>query len=175
MKKIKYFWILIFPFLLSCHYIFPTTSKKPVKEKPLLAGTWKLMKYWGTDQAGKVYYPMGDSVIGQMQLDTSGRFTIQMMDAGRRALSYSDPYYAPDNQIRIAFLGYLGYYGTYSLDSSKKSMIFQVKGSSIPNWIGKEQVRGLRLKGDSLSLSQNATRINGINMQQYSFWIRQPE
>ena len=175
MKKVKYFWIFIFPFVLGCHYIFPTTSKKPVKEKPTLAGTWKLMNYWGTDQAGKVYYPMGDSVIGQMQLDTSGRFTIQIMDAGRSMLSYSDPYYAPDNQIRIAFLGYTGYYGTYSVDNSKRLLILQVKGASLPNWIGTQQIRGLRWKGDSLSLSQKATRINGITMQQFSFWIREPD
>ena len=180
MKKIRFYWIIIFPLMISCHYIFPTTSKKPVKEKPVkekpaLAGTWKLMNYWGTDQAGKVYYPMGDSVIGQMQMDTSGRFSVQFMDAGRPLLSYGDPYYAPDNQIRIAFLGYTGYYGTYSVDTTRNLLVLHIIGASLPNWIGKKQVRGIRLKGDSLSLSEEATRINGIKMQQFSFWVREPE
>ena len=73
MKKKKFYWIVIFPLLISCHYLFPTSSKEPVPKEPAIDGTWKLISYQGTDPSGRIYYPLGDSVIGQMQLDTSGR------------------------------------------------------------------------------------------------------
>jgi hypothetical protein len=175
MKKMKFCWIIIFPLLISCHYLFPTSSKEIAPKESTLAGTWKLINFEGTDPAGRIHHPLGDRVIGQMQLDTSGRFTIQLMDAGRPSLTYNDPYYAPDNQIRMAFLGYTGYYGTYLVDKNKRLLILQVEGASLPNWIGKEQIRGFHLNGDSLYLSRSTTRVNGINMRQVSFWLREQD
>ncbi len=174
MKIRKLYWIAIFPLMISCHYLFPSFSDEPSpKIQETIAGTWKLTTFRGTDPSGRVYYPLGDSVIGQLSLDTAGRYSIQYMDAGRSSLSYNDPYYSPDNEIRMAFLGYTGHYGTYLVDKEKQLMVFQVEGASLPNWIGKEQIRHYNLKGDSLVLVRATTRINGINMQLSSVWLRE--
>jgi hypothetical protein len=56
---------------------------------PDLVGTWRLISYAELDDAGETH-PWGESVVGRITYEPSGRMAVQMARSDRPRLSASD-------------------------------------------------------------------------------------
>jgi len=112
-----------------------------------LAGEWTLVKY---------------EVFGE-----NGEMSAHLMRSGR-------PKETPATETArvAAYQGYLGYFGPYTVDAAKKIVVHHVAGSSLPNWLGSEQVRhyGFSADGRQLTLSLKT----GDRITQTLTWERSP-
>jgi hypothetical protein len=69
-----------------------------------------------------------------------------------------------------AFQGYLGYFGAYTVDAQKRTVVHHVAGSSLPNWIGSEQVRHYGFSSDGRQLTLSL--MSGERITQTLTWER---
>ena len=117
-----------------------------------LAGEWTLVKYEIFGENGQTRpgnYDIGRINYGEREMSA------HLMRSGRP----KDPA-ATDAARAAAFQGYLGYFGPYTIDAAKKIVVHHVAGSSLPNWLGTEQVRhyGFSADGKQLTLSLKSRR-----------------
>jgi hypothetical protein len=112
-----------------------------------LAGEWTLVKYEVFSENGATR--PGNYDIGRINYGPS-EMSAHLMRSGRPAEAA-----ATEAARAVAFQGYLGYFGPYTIDAQKKTVVHHVVGSSLPNWIGSEQVRhyGFLNDGRELTLS----------------------
>jgi hypothetical protein len=126
--------------------------------RELFAGAWRLVtaEY---RHGGKVLgYPFGPNPVGLLMYDAAGSMSVQIMQPNRAALADADARRKAEDESRAAFDGYLGYYGTYEILPHEQTVIHRLTGSSLPHWVGTEQVRGYEFSGRRLTLSAQATR-----------------
>jgi hypothetical protein len=55
-------------------------------------------------------------------------------------------------ESKSAFDSYLSYFGRYWYDPERQAVVHKVEASLIPNWVGQEQVRYVRLEGRKLCI-----------------------
>ena len=112
-----------------------------------LAGEWTLVKYEVFPETGPTRsgnYDIGRISYGEREMSA------HLMRSGRAKDTATT-----DTARAVAFQGYLGYFGPYTVDAAKKIVVHHVAGSSLPNWLGSEQVRhyGFSADGKQLTLS----------------------
>ena len=98
-----------------------------------LAGEWTLVQYEIFAENGQTRpgnYDIGRINYGEHEMSA------HLMRSGRPK---DNP--ATEAARAAAFQGYLGYFGPYTIDADKKIVVHHVAGSSLPNWLGSEQVR----------------------------------
>ena len=129
-----------------------------------LAGEWTLVKY---------------EIFGENGQTRPGNYDIGRINYGEREMSAhlmrsGRPKESPTTEAAraAAYQGYLGYFGPYTIDAGKKIVVHHVAGSSLPNWLGSEQVRhyGFSADGRQLTLSLK----NGDRITQTLTWERTP-
>jgi hypothetical protein len=110
-----------------------------------LAGEWTLVKY---------------EIFGENGQTRPGNYDIGRINYGDREMSAhlmrsGRPKETPATEAAraAAFQGYLGYFGPYTVDADKKIVVHHVAGSSLPNWIGTEQVRHYAFSSDGKQLT----------------------
>jgi hypothetical protein len=54
----------------------------------------------------------------------------------------------------------IGYYGTFDLDETSRKLIFHVKGSWLPNWIG-DQIRYYKFEGNRITITTAPVLFDG--------------
>src|SRR5262249_38579964 len=81
---------------------------------PDLVGTWKLISYAELDDTGTTH-PWGESVVGRITYEPSGRMAVQMARSNRPRLSNSDLTSLRPDEYREAFLSYFSYFGRYTV------------------------------------------------------------
>ena len=112
-----------------------------------LAGEWTLVKYEVFPENGPTRqgnYDIGRINYGEREMSA------HLMRSGRPKDAVTT-----ETARAAAFQGYLGYFGPYTIDAAKKIVVHHVAGSSLPNWLGSEQVRhyGFSADGKQLTLS----------------------
>jgi hypothetical protein len=112
-----------------------------------LTGEWTLVKYEVFPESGASRpgnYDIGRLNYGEHEMSA------HLMRSGRPKETA-----ATEAARAAAFQGYLGYFGPYTIDVQKQIVVHHVVGSSLPNWIGSEQVRhyGFSSDGRQLTLS----------------------
>ena len=98
-----------------------------------LAGEWALVKYEIFGENGQTRpgnYDVGRINYGEHEMSA------HLMRSGRPKESP-----ATEAARAVAYQGYLGYFGPYTIDAGKQVVVHHVAGSSLPNWVGSEQVR----------------------------------
>ena len=117
-----------------------------------LAGEWTLVKY---------------EIFGENGQTRPGNYDIGRINYGEREMSAhlmrsGRPKESPATEAAraAAYQGYLGYFGPYTIDAEKQIVVHHVAGSSLPNWLGSEQVRHYAFSADGkqLTLSLKSTR-----------------
>jgi hypothetical protein len=115
--------------------------------KKQLAGEWTLVKY---------------EIFGENGQTRPGTYDIGRLNYGEREMSahltpLGRPRESPTTEAAraAAYQGYLGYFGPYTIDAEKQIVVHHVVGSSLPNWLGTDQVRhyGFSADGKQLTLS----------------------
>jgi hypothetical protein len=111
-----------------------------------LAGEWTLVKYEVFGENGQTR--PGNYDIGRINYGEN-EMSAHLMRSGRPKEAA-----ASETARAAAFQGYLGYFGPYTVDAAKQIVIHHVAGSSLPNWLGSEQVRHYGFTADGqLTLS----------------------
>ena len=110
-----------------------------------LVGTWKFVIAEITTADGKKTLPFGDKPKGMIIFTADGHFSQVHVAAtcrrsrGRAVLAGT----AEDNKAIVH--GSLAMFGTYTVDETKKSLTFNIEGSTYPNLAGRAQTRTIDL------------------------------
>ena len=103
----------------------------------------------------------GENARGMLVLDghgnysiIAGRTTLQKVAAGSRTKGTPE-----ENKAIID--GSIAHFGTYTVDDGGKSITFNVKMSTFPNWDGTSQKRALKVAGDTLTYTVTAPSAGG--------------
>jgi hypothetical protein len=102
------------------------------------------------DGAGDTTYTLGRGPIGFFIYDPAGNLSIQAMRAAPSGAFRSDS--IPLAGMAELRSSYFGYFGTYTV-TSDSTVIHHVTGGTIPSYIGTDQRRNYRFRGDTLSIS----------------------
>lgn len=120
-----------------------------------LVGAWELVDFSVTfDDGREPVAPFGDDAGGQLIYSASGRMSAVLCAGQRPALSVDAlerAAKAPLQEKGAAFDSYLSYAGTYAVRDG--SVVHTVELALVPNIVGREQVRQIRLEDDDLWLS----------------------
>jgi Lipocalin-like domain len=123
----------------------PFAAADEAEVRRQLAGEWTLVKYEVFPENGATRpgnYDIGRINYGEHEMSA------HLMRSGR-------PHDAAATEAAraAAFQGYLGYFGPYTIDVQNKTVVHHVVGSSLPNWIGSEQVRFYNFSADGRQLT----------------------
>jgi hypothetical protein len=114
-----------------------------------LIGTWRVVEFCNIDTPGDTTYPLGRHPIGFFVYDPAGNLLIQAMRTPPSGAFLQDS--APLAGMVELRNSYFGYFGTYTI-TSDTTVIHRVAGGTIPDYIGTDQRRHYRIRGDTLSI-----------------------
>jgi len=134
-----------------------------------IQGTWTLVSIF-VEKDGEKIDVFGAIPKGSMILTPNGRFSVIMMNG-------SLPKFAANNRIKgtteenqAVVQGSLAWFGSYKIVSAKEYMvIFNIEGSTYPNWTGEEQKLVMTVTGDEMKVVNPAAAIGGKG---YPTWKR---
>jgi len=122
-------------------------AQQPVSR---LVGTWRLVEFCNVDRPGDTTYSLGRRPIGFFIYDAAGNLSIQAMRAAPSGAFTKDSVaLAGMAELRTS---YFGYFGSYTI-TSDSTVVHHVQGGTIPAYIGTDQRRNFRFRGDTLSIS----------------------
>jgi hypothetical protein len=115
-----------------------------------LVGTWKLMSAEITTDKGEVRDSWGPHPVGFLTYTADGRMSAILTLGDRKPLSVSDFISAPANERAEAFATMNAYAGRYTFTGEK--VTHHVEAASMPNDVGSDLERLVKLDGDRLVL-----------------------
>jgi hypothetical protein len=115
-----------------------------------LVGTWQLESWTARDEQGTSEHPFGPSPTGLLVITADGWMSVLLTASDRPNFpTSSNPFGEPPEQS-AAFVTCISYAGRYRSDGDR--LMTTVYVSSIPNWVGTEQIREVELADDTLVL-----------------------
>lgn len=114
-----------------------------------LVGSWRLQRYVDTPDHGAPVYAFGEAPVGMFVFTSGGDVSISIMrspPAPEKASADPDP--------DACIPGwYCSYFGTYTYGPAAGRWITHVLGGNIPNYIGTDQPRSFKIRGDTLIIT----------------------
>ncbi|TAL47178.1 MAG: hypothetical protein EPN92_05170 [Chitinophagaceae bacterium] len=133
---------------LSCSRHTSVSSMLP-NHKPSIVGTWRLYEDIVTDSLGNKIYLFGEHPIGYFIYEPSGHLSIHIMRIPAPSpLNFST---ASIEQLRERLEAGLSYFGHYTIKDDS-TVIHHVEGGTVASYIGTDQLRRYRIKGDTLQI-----------------------
>ena len=117
-----------------------------------LIGTWRLTGAELRSTSGKSMYPYGATPRGMLMFDRDGHMTAVMMQPDRPAFASADPTTGTPDEINAAFQGFDACCGTYSVDEDHSTFTYHIEACLLPNWVGMDVSRLVRLEPPRLHL-----------------------
>lgn len=114
-----------------------------------LVGTWRVVQFCDQDSAGTTTEPLGPHPAGYFVYTSTGQLSIQMMRTPPAGPIAGGPVHLESLGALRPF--YLGYFGTYTI-LSDSTVVHHVEGGTLPAYIGTDQPRVYRIRGDTLSI-----------------------
>lgn len=136
-----------------------------------LQGTWVMVSAYEIHADGTRTTNYGEHPDGLFIVDATGRYSMQIFKTGRPAFASGDKARGTPEEYRAALVGISTHIGKVTLDAERHQLIFDVEGSSFPNWEGKRQVRDYTFKDGVLSYAVPASA-SGSGTTAYSVWRR---
>ena len=125
-------------------------------------GAWRLVSWVLRGDDGKLQYPMGMDVVGQIVYTPSGRMSCEIMRRGTTLDDFAALGSKEEAIARIVKV-FFAYYGPYTVDIASQSVTHYVEGGIHPAWVGTPRVRKFTFEDpDNL-------RLIGINDSKSSF------
>lgn len=144
-------WLAAMVLAGSCR---PPSSPPPATDTPppAIIGTWRVVRFCDDDDVtGRLYEPWGPAPTGFFIYTADGHLSVQI-ERTPPVTSFAAGDLAPTpNEARALLDGYLGYYGSYRV-TSDSTVIHHVDGGTQPSFVGTDQPRLYRIRGDSLTL-----------------------
>lgn len=114
-----------------------------------LIGTWRIVEFCNVDTPGDTTYSLGRRPIGFFMYDAAGDLMIQAMRTPHAGAFARDS--VPLAGMAEVRGSYFGYFGTYTV-TSDSTVVHHVTGGTIPDYVGTDQRRDYRIRGDTLSI-----------------------
>ena len=143
--------------------------EKVMSENPLV-GTWRLVRWYLSSEAGDEVQPLGENATGFICYSPDGFVFVHIMAAKRAFYAEDDPLSGTPEEDSAAIKSYLSYAGPYEYHGDR--VVHRVTQSSFPNWVGSDQVRKVRLEDDTLELSVEGAYFQGSVVTTTSLWKR---
>jgi hypothetical protein len=133
-------------------------AQAAVRERIL--GAWQLESRIVRKASGEALIDpvLGQQPTGRLFYDASGHMALEMTRQGR-----SQPISKDATNPRI-MLGYDAYFGTFRLNEPDGTITHHVEGSLFPEDLGKDFQRGLKVDGDTLTLSFTSRSPEGFDV-----------
>jgi hypothetical protein len=112
----------------------------------ILAGTWRLVRYYTAYDGGEEIYPLGRDARGYITYTSDGFMSGTMMRAARSPFRVADRLQAGVEEKARAFDDYVTYCGRYRIEGD--TVYHRIELSLLPNWIGEEQPRRIERRGE---------------------------
>jgi len=122
-----------------------------------LVGYWALASFEDWDSAGNRSTPFGEHPRGYVQYTPSGRMTLQVARAPGPRPFAKGAEQGTAREKANAFDAYIAYFGTYTVDSTRHTVIHRVEADINPSFTGSRDPRPYRIAGDSLILGDGRT------------------
>ena len=135
-------------------------------------GAWSLESLRAERFDGTVTYPLGEDATGSIIYTESGRFSAQLMRAGRSHLAANDPSLGTPDEITANDNGMISYFGHYDLGIEKGTITPNVETSWFPNFHGTALVRHFELDGDRLNFTTAPVQLGGTEIVGKLVWDR---
>jgi hypothetical protein len=135
----------------------------------LLQGTWALVATEWRRSDGRHANPFGAGAVGILIYDGAGNMSAQVMRADREPAAGNT---GIDTAMGNAFPGYIAYFGEYDVDEMNSTVRHRVVGAAFPAWVGNDVVRGFRLDGNTLTLTDNVVSADGVEVFASTTWQR---
>lgn len=144
----------------------------------LLPGVWSLKRFFQRAKDGKIGYPLGENLVGQLIYTRDNRVSLSMMNSDATAVGISfeeliglkrlDPRYLrgstayAQSAVRYAALA-----GAYRVDGA--TVVHEVESSFFPDWVGTQLVRRVEFGNDgTLTLSYT----DSLGAEVFLSWAR---
>lgn len=114
-----------------------------------LVGTWRIVEFCNVSSAGDTTHSLGRHPIGFFIYDPTGTLMIQAMRTPHAGAFAADSV-ALTGMAEVSE-SYFGYFGRYTV-TSDSTVIHHVTGGTLPSYVGTEQRRDYRIRGDTLSI-----------------------
>lgn len=114
-----------------------------------LVGAWQLRRWYFTGPDGQIGEPMGPGAEGLLLFTSDGWASINITAAGRARFSRRDPRAVPVEERAAAFDGLATYACRWRVVD--KSVELRVLLSHNPAMVGTVQMRGLQMRGRTLT------------------------
>jgi Lipocalin-like domain len=136
-----------------------------------LIGTWRLVS-GGTlkaDGSLEPYPEYGPHPIGYLMYDNTDHMCVTLANPPPH---WADPTKPTDAERALTHKAMNAYCGTYEVREKEGQVIHRPELAEWPHYIGSEQVRNFRLKGNYLILSSEETRPGGERSRYRITWER---
>jgi hypothetical protein len=138
-----------------------------------ILGTWKLLSASSSTSDGeRSDTPLGVGPTGFITYNPDGRMSVLISHGGRKPLFQGGPTPPTTEQAAQAFSTFVAYAGRYTLKTDE--VIHHVDISFIPDWVGTDQIRKIKLEGERLVLSTPPMSTGGKIMTIEFIWQRLP-
>jgi len=124
-------------------------------------GTWALVLVDRVAPDGSHTHLYGDNPEGVMTLDADGRYTMQILKAGRPKFASGSKLTGTPDENQQAVKGSNSHFGRYSVDDRDHSITFHIDHAFFPNWEATDQKCGLKIVDDRLTIIQPTTSAGG--------------
>lgn len=137
-----------------------------------LLGAWRLVSFSVAAPDGTLSYPMGRDLVGLIVYTPDGYMSVQLMGPDRPR--FDTPAYGVGSDLdwARAARGYFAYAGRYTVDEQAPAVTHHVEMALNPYWPGRDQKRGIELRGDDLILSGESPTPSGAIHTALVHWRR---
>jgi lipocalin-like protein len=118
-----------------------------------LVGSWIAVSHEALRPDGSRIPVYGERPNGIAMFDASGRFIISVMRADRARYAIAHPAQGTADENKATAQGTMTYFGTYAVREAERIIDIHIEASSFPNWNGADQIRGVAIDGDELTLT----------------------
>jgi len=125
----------------------------PSAGSPDIVGAWKLVRVDNLMPDGTRVELYGAAPQGLLMFDAQGRYSLQILRAGRGKFAANDKARGTPQEYADAVRGSNAHFGRYTVNAADKSITFHIENASYPNWEGTKQTRSFVLGRDSLTYS----------------------
>lgn len=116
-----------------------------------IEGLWNLLSMEQRYDDGRVIYPFGRNVEGRIYYGADKSMFCAIQKSGRTPFSTGKQWTADASEKAHAYDDYLTYCGRYGMEGH--TVTHHIEISLYPDWIGKQQVRKIRIDDGKLLIT----------------------
>jgi hypothetical protein len=134
-----------------------------------IQGAWTLVSIF-VEKDGEKIDVFGANPRGSMILTPNGRFSVILMNATLPKFAANNRAKGSAEENQAVVQGSLAWFGSYKILNAKENMvIFNIEGSTYPNWTGEEQKLVMTVTGNEMKVINPAAAVGGKG---YPTWKR---